>query len=219
MKTALAGLLFTAVLFILPASLTAQPQDMMDRDGMQSMMEDHGGMMGGMGMDGMGPGMMDGSGRGGMGMGGCGMGPGGGMGPAMMDGPGRSGMMGLGPIEKLDLTPDQRSKLNKIEYDLRKQHWSLMGKVIDEKAKLYDLYAADKPDPKKLGAVYGAIFDVRRQMIEAGIDAMNRARDILTKDQITRLKQLQQHGGGAADGMHHEMMHEMMHGSGAGTAK
>lgn len=57
---------------------------------------------------------------------------------------------------------------------------------------MYDLHAADRPDPKKIGAVYGAIFDIRRQMIESSIDAMNRARDILTREQQARFKQLRQ---------------------------
>jgi Spy/CpxP family protein refolding chaperone len=135
------------------------------------------------------------------------------------DGYERGGMMGLGPIETLNLTPDQRSRLNKIRNDARKQHWSLMGRILDERAKLYDLYAVDRPDPKKIGQVYGAIFDVRRQMIETQIDAMNRAKDILNKDQLEKLKQLQPTGGKAPGGVHQDMMQEMMQGGGSGTAR
>jgi Spy/CpxP family protein refolding chaperone len=132
---------------------------------------------------------------------------------------GERGMMGFGAMQSLNLAPDQRSKLNKIQNEARKQQWALMGRVLDERAKLYDLYAADRPDPKKIGPVYGAIFDIRRQMIETQIDAMNRAKDILNKEQLEKLKQLQQGGGSAAGGMPHGMMHEMMEGHGSKTMR
>lgn len=111
----------------------------------------------------------------------------------------------LGPITMLDINQEQRSKLNKIQHDLRKQQWALQGKILDEQSKLSDLHAAERPDSKKIGAVYGALFDIRRQMIEAKIDAMNRARDVLNKDQLNRLKNLENRGH-AAGGMHSEMM-------------
>ncbi len=196
MRKTILSFLLAAGLAVLPAAVIAHGQDdMTDQDDMHGLMHEHGmGMMGG----------------------GGGMGFGDGASMGMMDGYNR-GMMGLGPISMLDLTPDQRSKLNKIRYDLRKQHWAIMGKIIDEQAKLSDLYAADKPDPKKIGAVYGGIFDLRRQMIETQIDAMNRAKDILNKDQLNKLKQLQQYRGmGAGGGMRQQMMRDMMSG-GTGT--
>jgi SWI/SNF chromatin-remodeling complex subunit SWI1 len=135
----------------------------------------------------------------------CCMADGMGMGMGMMEGHGRDhGMGGLGPIWLLDLKPEQRIRLNKIQLDLRKQHWSLAGKNIDSQALLYDLYAAERPDPKKIGQVYAAMFDIRRQMIEAQIDASNRARDILTREQLEKLRLLKQEDG---MGAHHGMMH------------
>lgn len=154
-----------------------------------------GGGMHGM-MDGHGMGMMDESGPGG-----CGCGDDGDM---HMAGPGQGMRGGFGRFLMPDLNQDQRSRLNRVQQDLRRQHWNLKGRIMDEQAKLYDLYAADRPDPKKIGAVYGAIFDIRRQMAETTIDAMNRARDILTKEQQARLKQLQQPGMCGPDG-HHPM--------------
>jgi Spy/CpxP family protein refolding chaperone len=130
-------------------------------------------------------------------MGGCGTGSG--M-MGMMDSH-EGDMADLDAFSMLNLTPDQKVKLNKIQLDLRKQHWALMGKNIDNKALLNELYAADRPDPKKIGQVYASIFDIRRQMIESRIDAMNRMKDVLTKEQLDKLKQLQQEGP-----MHHGMM-------------
>ena len=194
----LTTVLLAAAFWLLPVGPGAFAQDMGmmdDHDAMQAMMKEHG-MEGGMGM--------------GMGPGGCGCGQG--MGMPEMRGPGHGMMAGFGKFWKLDLNQEQRSRLSRIQYDLRRQHWNLKGKIIDEQAKLYDLHAADRPDPKKIGAVYGAIFDIRRQMIESTIEAMNRARDVLTREQQARLKQLPQ-GCVTGPGGHHQMMHDMMSGS------
>ncbi|MFQ5755906.1 MAG: Spy/CpxP family protein refolding chaperone [Acidiferrobacterales bacterium] len=139
-----------------------------------------GGMMGG-GMMGMGPGMMGGGMMGGMG----------------------PGMMGMGPIGMLDLTDDQRTKIHNIKNGLRKQNWNTMGKIMDEGSKLRGLYAKEPRDPKAIGAVYGKIFDYKRQMIEAKIAAMNNMQAVLTAEQREQLKQWR-HGrrsGPGAQGM------------------
>lgn len=128
-------------------------------------------MMGdGMGMMGGGSGMM-----------------GGGMG--MMGGMGTMG--GMGPMGMLDLSNEQRTKINKISDELRKKQWEMQGKMLDEEAKLRDLSAADTRDPAAIGKVYGKIFDLRRQTIEAEIDARNRAEAVLTKEQREQMKQWQ----------------------------
>ena len=155
--------------------------------------------MGGSGM--MGGGMMGGHGMMGSGMGMMGMG---------------CGMMGAGhmsPMWMLDLADQQRTQINKIQNSLRKKNWNTMGKVMDESAKLRDLYAVDKRDPKKIGAVYGRIFDLKRRMIEATITARNQQEAILTKEQRKQLKQLRrgmfmrggQQGRHGAGDMHHGM--------------
>jgi Spy/CpxP family protein refolding chaperone len=139
----------------------------------------------GMGMmyggNGMGPGMM-GGGCGGMEM--MGMGPG-----MMGGGYGSMGMMGMGPLGMLDLSDEQRTKINKIFDEERKKQWSVMGKIMEEQNKLRDLYAAAEPDPKKVGAVYGAIAKLRQQMIESNIQTMNHAQAMLTKEQREQLRQ------------------------------
>jgi hypothetical protein len=134
------------------------------------------GMMGGYGTM-HGPGMMGGYGMYGPGM----MGGGYGMGPGMMGGYGMygPGMMGMGPVWMLNLTDEQRAKISKLQEQLRKKQWTTMGQIMDERQKLYELYSAENPDPKKVGAVYGKIFDLRRQMIEAAIDTQNRAQAVV----------------------------------------
>ena len=101
----------------------------------------------------------------------------------------------------LDLTPEQRTKINKIHDELRRKNWEALGKVHDEEAKLRDLYAADKRDPKAIGAVYGSIYTLKRQMIEAGIDAHNRMEALLSDAQRAQLKQMCSGMGPGARGM------------------
>lgn len=149
--------------------------------GMQDMPMMPGGMMG------MGPGM------GMMGMGGgMGMGPGmmgGGMG---MMGPG----MGMGPLAMLNLSDEQRAKINKIQDELHKKNWDTQGKILEESAKLRDLYDTDTPDPKKISAVYERIYALKRQMIEASIEAHNKMRAVLTKEQQEQLRSWRRRGPG-----------------------
>jgi Spy/CpxP family protein refolding chaperone len=145
------------------------------------------GMMGGYGMM-HGPGMMGGYGMYGPGMtgGGYGMGP---------------RMMGVGAVWMLNLTDEQRAKISKLQDELRKKQWATMGQIMDERQKLFELYSAENPDPKKVGAVYGKIFDLRRQMIEAAIDTQNRAQAVLTQEQRAQLEQWRHGWGPGGPGM------------------
>jgi Spy/CpxP family protein refolding chaperone len=170
MRKVLLAVLIAAVVAMVPALIRAQDQDM-----------DYDDMMGGMGMTGMG------NMCGGMGMTDGGMRYGG-----MMHG----GMGMMGPVWRLDLTNEQRTKIRKIQDDLRKEHWAVMGKIMDEQAKLRDLYEEDTLDPKQIGAAYDVIFGLRKQMIMTGIDAMNRIRGVLTKEQQEQLKKLRYGGTG-----------------------
>jgi Spy/CpxP family protein refolding chaperone len=150
----------------------------------------------GMGGWGMGWGMMDENDMPMMGNGtGCGMGYGMGNGYYSMRGRGM-GMMGAGVFGALDVTPDQRTRINKIQDELRKEHWTLMGKMMDEQAKLRDLYEAEKPDAKKIGATSDSLQVLRRQMIETRVDAFNRMRDVLTKEQREKLDTWRRGGWG-----------------------
>jgi len=140
------------------------------------------GMMGGQGGYGMGPGMMGGQGGYGMGpgmMGGYGMGPG------MMGG------FGLGPIQQLNLNDDQRKQLTKVEDDLRKKNWDLMGKMHDEMAKMRDgAWASEKRDRNAILAANKRMSELRQQMLENGLDAQDKAEALLTPQQKEQVKKL-----------------------------
>lgn len=153
---------------------------------------------GGMGM--MGGGMMDmmmgGGPGGGMGMGMMGMG---GPGMGMMGGMGMGhgmGMMGMGPVWMLDLTDEQRDKIEKIQDDARRKNWDTYGKIMDEQAKMRDLYTSETVDPKKVGAVYAGIAKLHQQVIEANVETHNRVQAVLTKEQKEQLRQWSRGGMG-----------------------
>jgi len=141
-----------------------------------------GSMMGGSGMGGMMDGYGSGHGMGGYGhgerMGGqrsdCGMGP---------------GMMGgSGLRSDLNLSADQRSKIAKIQNDLRRQHWALMGKMLDEQAQMGEQYSSDNPDDAMLKKTYRNMSDLRHQMFDLSLDARKQIEAVLTKEQREKQK-------------------------------
>ena len=172
-STTLAGVFMA----LLGAIAAAEDQDMLTNCPMD--------MMGG----GMGRGMMGGHGYGPGMMGGYGMG---------------SGMMGgHAPFAMLNLSDDQRSKIIKIHDDERKQHWAIMGKMLDKQSSLRDLLAQSEPDPKKVGAAYAEMAKLRQQMLEIHVQANNDMQKLLTREQREQLQQWQRGmpGGGGPRGM------------------
>lgn len=134
-------------------------------------------------------GMMGGYGGAMMGGHGYGM-PGG-----MMGGHG-GGMMGsmmspsMGMVQSLDLSDEQRAKINALSDDLKHRNWTTMGEMMDEMPKLRDLYHADPRDAAAIGKEYQKIFELKRQMIEAMIDSQNKVEATLTPEQKKRLKEM-----------------------------
>ncbi len=109
-------------------------------------------------------------------------------------GPGMT--MGYGVLNELNLSDEQRAKIDKIFDTERKQHWAIMGQMLDEQSKLRDLYNVDEPDPKKVGAVYGQLARQRQQMLETHIQAFNQMQEVLTKEQREQLHQWNRGGWG-----------------------
>jgi len=136
---------------------------------------------------------MMGGGHGHMGMMGGGYGMGSGMGMMDMG----LGMMGGGALGMLDLSDEQRTKIEKIHVEERKQHLAVMGKMLDVQSKMRELYAADEPDPKKVGMVYGEMTKLQQQMLETHVQASNQMQALLTKEQREQFKQWHRGGWGS----------------------
>ncbi|WP_245004733.1 Spy/CpxP family protein refolding chaperone [Paraburkholderia sacchari] len=135
------------------------------------------GMMGEFDGSYMGPGMM------GFGMPGRGM-MGGGMMGGYGCGPGNGSVMG-----GLDLTRDQRSRINAIVDQTRKSHWTLMGKMLDQQASLRDLYNAPTRDQAAIDKGYKTLRDLRQQMYTTSVDARKRIEAVLTPGQRDKLRE------------------------------
>jgi len=144
------------------------------------------GMMGGYGPGyGMGPGMMGGWGGHGPGYGmGHGMmggyGPGYGMGPGMM--------WGYGPGYGLNLSDEQRSKIDKIQEDTGRKQWDLMAKMQEERGRLNELVYSDKRDDAAIGKSYERVSKLRRQMFDNSLAARKQIDGVLTKEQREQLR-------------------------------
>ena len=127
---------------------------------------------------GMGPGMMGGYGMGRGMMGGQGSGYG--MGPGMMD--------GYGSRADLNLSAEQRSKVAKIQNDVRRKHWDLMGKMQDEHAQMNEQYNSDQRDDAPLSKSYRDMSELRQQMFDLSLSARRQIDAVLTQEQRDKLK-------------------------------
>ncbi|HUL41652.1 MAG TPA: Spy/CpxP family protein refolding chaperone [Burkholderiales bacterium] len=129
------------------------------------------------------PGMMGGYRAGAMG----GYGPGYGMNPGMMPGYGpsyfmRPGMMwGYGP--GLNLSDDQQNKITKIQDELRRKQWDLMGKIQDEFAR-----RAEAPDDATASSADDRIGELQQQMISNATAARKQIDGVLSKEQRQQLR-------------------------------
>ena len=131
---------------------------------------------------GMGPGMMGGYGSG------YGMGPGmmGGYGSGYGMGPGMMG--GYASRADLNLTAEQRSKIAKIQNDVRRKHWDLMGKMQDEQAQMNEQYYSDQRDDAPLSKSYRNMSELRQQMFDLSLSARRQIDAVLTQEQRDKLK-------------------------------
>ena len=98
------------------------------------------------------------------------------------------------------MSDEQEQQIDDIQHKLRKEHWALMGQMIDVEAELRKAHAADRPDPKAIGAVYGKMFDIKRQMIEAVLEARNNAKDVLTEEQLEKMRKMKHKHRGMMQG-------------------
>jgi Spy/CpxP family protein refolding chaperone len=149
---------------------------------------------------GMGPGMMGNYGQGyghGMGpgmMGNYGQGYGYGMGPGMMGGFGPdygmgSGTMGgYGARSDLNLNAEQRSKIAKVQNDVRRKHWEIMGKMQDEQALMNEQLESETRDDAALSKGYRKMSELRHQMFDLSLSAQKQINAVLTKEQRDKMK-------------------------------
>lgn len=116
-----------------------------------------------------------------------------GMGPDAMDGYGM-GRRGRGGYDSwagrwLALSDDQLARTKQITDSVRKQHWELRGKMMDEENRLRDLLEEQTPDPKTVGSAYAALSRLHQQMLETHLQACNDIHALLTPEQRKEAEQ------------------------------
>lgn len=115
----------------------------------------------------MGPGMMGG------------YGPGAGMGPGMMGG------YGPGSVYGLDLTPEQREKIAKIQQEFAKKRWGLMTSMHSPGGVMEQMHSGDEKTARQ---AYEAMASAQKQMFEASLDMRKQVEAVLTPEQRDQLK-------------------------------
>lgn len=121
-----------------------------------------------------------------------GYGAGYGMGPGMMGGYGAgngsgAGVMGYRSRADLNLNAEQRGKISKIENDVRRKNWELMGKIQEEQFQMNERDASDQRDDAALSKSYRNISELRHQMFDLSLSARRQIDAVLTKEQREKL--------------------------------
>ena len=126
---------------------------------------------------GMGAGMMGGYG------GGTGMMGGYGMGPGMM-----GGYAGRGDYWGLDLSADQRKKIDQIQEETAKAHWQLMGNMQQQGFHMNNMFGPGGLDETEARKAFAAMMDAQKDMFESSLKARKRIDAILTNEQKEQLR-------------------------------
>ncbi len=126
---------------------------------------------------GMGAGMMGGYG------GGTGMMGGYGMGPGMM-----GGYAGRGDYWGLDLSADQRKKIDQIQEETAKAHWQLMGNMQQQGFHMNNMFGPGGLDEPEARKAFGAMVEAQKEMFESSLKARKRIDAILTNEQKEQLR-------------------------------
>jgi Spy/CpxP family protein refolding chaperone len=96
--------------------------------------------------------------------------------------------MGLGPINRLDLTDSQRKDVLKIQDELRRTNWTVMGSMHDERSKFREAMWAGKRDRAAILAASKRMSDLHQQMLENALNAFDKAEAVLTPQQREQLR-------------------------------
>ena len=97
--------------------------------------------------------------------------------------PGMQPMGAPNPLAMLGLTQEQLQKLSDIGNAARDQSLGTMKNIGEVAQKIPSMMTMPNPDPKAIGALYGKMFDLQQQLIEAAISTYNKQLAVLSKEQ------------------------------------
>jgi Spy/CpxP family protein refolding chaperone len=128
-------------------------------------------------------------------------GPGSGPGPGA--GPRWGGGSGWGPSEQdkaLNLTPEQKTKLNELRTKFKDENAQLIGTLVTKKIELQSLWSNPKAEDKAIQDKAKEVRDLQNQMREKAVQMRLEARKILTPEQISKWGAGRGFGHGAGPG-------------------
>jgi len=107
-------------------------------------------------------------------------------------GPGRMGMVGARThlLEELQLTPDQRARVENIFANGRETIRTLHQQLWEKQTALRETARTQPFDEARVRSQAQEAADLQAQLIVARAQLMNQARGVLTEDQKTKLSQL-----------------------------
>jgi len=126
-----------------------------------------------------------------------GSGPGPGPGPRWGRGEGHHGSPWA---QALNLTPEQKTKMDELRAKFREENAQLIGAMVTKKIELQSLWSNPKADDKAILDKSKEMRELRSQMMDKAIQMRLEARKILTPEQIARMPHGRGFGPGAGRG-------------------
>ena len=108
--------------------------------------------------------------------------------------------MKCNPLEKLNLTEQQMSKMKELSQKSYEQTRDLRIKMMDSKYELRQLKLQGNPDQAQINAKTKEISDLQSQLRGIMQQNMDQCQSLLTKEQQEQVKQLRGHCRGFAGG-------------------
>lgn len=137
------------------------------------------------------PAVAQGQGMGGGMMGGGMMGGGGTMGGP---GAGTGGGYRSGGYAEVDLTSEQRAKLDDIRRDLARKRQEISSRTRGQRFDMHDVFTLGSVDEAEARQAFEADAAARKEMFEASLDAAKRMNAVLTQEQREQLRQRRRGG-------------------------
>ena len=116
------------------------------------------------------------------------------MGPGRMHSPGADRMPGRGErMARLPgLSEDQRAKVRQIMEDTRRRNWNALGQIRTERFKLREMVRGDKVDPGAAVEQKRKLDGLKRQVMQARLEARNQVLALLTPEQRENARSFRQ---------------------------
>jgi Spy/CpxP family protein refolding chaperone len=93
------------------------------------------------------------------------------------------GYHGYNMFGGLNLNEQQRKEVSKVLDEQQKRQYELMGKSMELRSKLRNLYAQETWDSSAITGVYDQLAKIQSDMVKSRIAARNRIYNVLTPEQ------------------------------------